>query len=164
MVANLNTGTPRHLILSFEIEGEKQISAGLDYVGKELKDFRKPLKKSSELLLKTWEQNFDAQGSTLGEPWQRLSPKYAAWKAKRYPGKGILVRTGKMRKSFRDSVTSVSATLTNPTPYFRYHQSNASRGTLPRRVMMKIDRQRVDGILRIFTEWLNEVASHFSKK
>src|SRR5512132_1125407 len=109
MVAKINTGPSRSLLLTFEIEGETQVAAGLDYIGKELKDFKKPLQKCSQMLLSAWDKNFSSQGSELGEPWQALSPKYAAWKAKRYPGKGILERTGEMRKSFNAAVTPVSA-------------------------------------------------------
>lgn len=42
---------------------------------------------------------FAQQGMPL--PWTQLTPKYAAWKARKYPGRGILVRTGDMRRAYQ---------------------------------------------------------------
>lgn len=38
----------------------------------------------------------------LKRAWQPLSPKYAAWKARRFPGKTILRRTDDMMRGFAD--------------------------------------------------------------
>ena len=43
-----------------------------------------------------WRKQVDP---TTGEPWARLSPRYAAWKTKRYPGQPILRATGTMLDS-----------------------------------------------------------------
>jgi phage gpG-like protein len=159
-----STGSSRFLAITFDIEGEKQVAAGFDFVGKELKSLKKPLKKASEKFVRAIDTQFDSEGGEFGTKWQQLSPKYASWKAAKYPGKGILQRTGKMRKSFKTKIAPLSATIFNPTFYFKFHQSNtARRGKLPRRVMMQIDRRRQDMILREFTIYLNEVRGHFSK-
>lgn len=155
----------RFLQLSFEIEGEKQISSALQYIGGEISDFTKPLKATQDSLLKVYSgSQFSSSGSELGTPWQSLSSPYSEWKAKKYPGKGILVRTGKMQKAFKGDLTKFSTTITNPTSYFMYHQSNKPRkGSLPRRVMMKIDLKRQAEIFGYFTKFLNDVASHWGK-
>ncbi len=44
-------------------------------------------------------KQFGSQGGFGSGGWAPLSPRYAAWKAKHYPGKGILVRTGELRRS-----------------------------------------------------------------
>ena len=43
-------------------------------------------------------QAFAEQGAYEGNPaWAPLSPRYEAWKAKHYAGKGVLDRTGRLR-------------------------------------------------------------------
>jgi phage gpG-like protein len=152
----------KFLQIGWSIEGEKQISRGFDFVGKELSNLTQPLTKARDLLLKTFKENMDKEGGIFGQ-WAPLSPRYAEQKAEKYPGTKILERTGLMRRSFKTLVSSTSATLWNPTTYFAFHQSNKARRRLPRRLMMKIDDARRKEILRFFTEYLNEVRGHFMK-
>ena len=42
---------------------------------------------------------FASEGASAGEQWQALSPDYAKQKQRRYPGRKILVKTGRLRKS-----------------------------------------------------------------
>jgi hypothetical protein len=152
----------RFLQVGFEIEGEKQLSVAFDYFGDALEDFSEPLEETNTILKRAWQKQFSSQGSELGTPWKRLSPKYGRWKAQNFPGKGILSKTGRMQKSFQSLTTKTETTHFNTAPYFPYHQSNASRSTnLPRRVMFKIDQTRRQKIFSAFTKFLNKVASHF---
>jgi phage gpG-like protein len=49
-------------------------------------------------------RQFDARGRGPNEgKWAPLSAQYAEWKAKRYPGKGILERTGTLRAALTQS-------------------------------------------------------------
>lgn len=43
---------------------------------------------------------YTSEGATTGSVWARLSPGYARWKAKAYPGRKILVRTRDTRARF----------------------------------------------------------------
>ena len=78
--------------------------------------------------------NFETAGAASGAPWAPLSPTYAAWKAKRFPGAPILVRSGALRQSlagprasgysiFRP--TSTSLEIGSAVPYGIYHQMGA---------------------------------------
>ena len=63
---------------------------------------------------------------TTGRPWASLSPKYAAAKAKRFPGQPILRATGKMEdtsfiRPWRDGFEVVT------TDYGPYHQFGTSK-------------------------------------
>lgn len=50
---------------------------------------------------------YGSEGATTAQgPWPRLSPRYAAWKRKAYPGRRILVRT---RETFQKFVQPTSA-------------------------------------------------------
>jgi len=153
----------KHFSLNFDIEGVREMSVAFDYVGKEIKDFSTPLKKSKDLLLKTWDKNFLRSGATLGEPWKPLAPSTISEKSKKYGRRRILERTGRMRKSFESKSTRYDVTLYNSSSYFKYHQSLGARKKLPRRVMMKIDEKRRTAIMRFFTEHLNDVRGHFTK-
>ena len=44
-------------------------------------------------------RQFETQGGYGGQPWAPLSAEYAAWKAARYPGRGILVAEGDLRQA-----------------------------------------------------------------
>jgi len=139
--------------LVFKIEGETQIARVLTRVEKNLSNFYEPLSKSKDLLLRDVDLAFRTEGKIFGG-WAPLSPEYAAWKAQRYPGRGILERTGKMRKSFRSTVTSHKMEIWNSVGYFPYHQSNRPRTKLPRRVMLYIRPESRREIVKIFQEYL----------
>lgn len=84
-------------------------------------------------------QVFASQGGILGENWADLSPAYAVWKAKMYPGRPPLVRTGEMQNSFVFESDQSSVTIANNADYFAYHQSDQERtSNLPRRTMMAV--------------------------
>jgi phage gpG-like protein len=79
---------------------------------------------------------FLSSGSVLGAPWAPLSSNYQKYKAKKFTGRGILEKTGTMRKSFQAEATKNSVKITNTADYFKYHQSSAPRTVLPRRIML----------------------------
>jgi phage gpG-like protein len=89
-----------------------------------------------ERWLPTWlEQNrrvFAAEG--LPGPWAPLSPAYAAWKAKRYPGKSILRRTDRLYESLTQrspdtvwEITPRTIRFGTRVPYWKYHQTGTRR-------------------------------------
>jgi phage gpG-like protein len=97
-----------------------------------------------------------AQFATQGgvERWAPLSPRYGAWKARRYPGKPILVLSGALRKDLttrpysverieHDSLTLVLTEL----PYARYHQTGTA--TMPQRKVLDITREQWDKIVKV---------------
>ncbi len=146
------------LELNFTIEGEKQLSRRLRGIEAKFKDWKPEFRKTGSTLLKTFRDNFQTQGRTLGVPWQRLKPSTIKQKIKLgYAGAGPLVRTGLMKRSFLSRPSSKQVVVSNPTPYFPYHQSSATRKKLPRRVMMKIDNIRAQEIVKIFQRSVQEM-------
>jgi len=73
----------------------------------------------------------------------------------RYPGRGILEATGRMRDSFQYESSNMWTRVFNTVNYFKYHQSRMPRTRLPRRVMMKLDNQRKQSIVQIFHKGLD---------
>jgi phage gpG-like protein len=91
--------------------------------------------------------------------WAALSPGYAAWKAKRYPGAKILERTGALRASLvGDGNGSVVVTLPNAVfigsnvPYAQYHQTGT--GSMPARPPINPSDRDV-------SEWMAEILRAF---
>lgn len=73
-------------------------------------------------------RQFDGRGNYYGGGWSPLSPKYAAWKSRQRPGKGILEFDGLLRESLTqrpfgvDEITSKSMTVGTGLDYASYHQ------------------------------------------
>lgn len=130
----------------FTVDGVDEVAAMFEGAADRGGNMNSPLQKSSQLMLKTFDMNFNSEGGTLGMPWKpRLEPY----------GWPILQRTGLMRRSFGAAFGTDFVTLFNSAPYFKYHQSSAPRTTrLPRRVMMRIDDQRRTSIIKYFQSWI----------
>lgn len=150
------------LKINFTIEGDKQVDVLMDRMVKGVSNFREPLKESAAYMEKQIQNQFNSGGGQFsgtpgGSKWDRLSEPYATNKSKSYPGKGTLVRTGKMKNSFKSFVSRSVATISNTTSYFKYHQSNKSRSKLPRRVMMAIGTGQQTQIFKFFNKYLNKL-------
>lgn len=93
---------------------------------------------------------FVSQGASLGKQWEKLSPRYAEWKARVYGPATILYRTGRLFYSLAQGTEETvkilgprSLSYGTTVPYAMYHQSEAARHRLPRRQFSKItDDQR----------------------
>lgn len=139
--------------ISWEIEGERQLSRRLIGLESDLKDYSYPFQQSADFLTGVFSRDvFETQGAVIGERWKRLSPYTVAQKAKRGYPSTPLVGSGAMRGSFLTIVSSDQAVIYNTAAYFKYHQSKAPRTHLPRRVMMKIHNGQREQIVRFFQE------------
>ena len=145
------------MYLSVTIEGEQQLSRKLRIVQELVKDWTPAFQETAETLKDVFSgEVFDSEGGAIEESWPRLSPAYAYRKARLYPGTGILVATGAMRESFVATFSKDMAVVGNSSEYFKYHQSNAPRTKLPRRVMMKLTNELKTRIVRIFNTYYQE--------
>lgn len=71
----------------------------LDAFAAYMLDLRQFWPKITSLFTRWMGRQFKSEGAYWGGyPWQPLSPRYAAWKALHYPGKGILVAEGDLRR------------------------------------------------------------------
>ena len=98
--------------------------------------------------------SFSSRGRSTGTSWAPLSPAYASWKNSAYPGRPLLVLTGRMRDSFRAGSRDLiynrkqqgqgnfghkRLPLGTRVPYAGYHQSGTSK--MPRRPLFVVNRQ-----------------------
>jgi len=85
----------------------------------------------ADVVAKANKQQFNKSGAYYGALWAPLSPKYAAWKSKAYPGQPLMVRTGDLRSSLTErpfgieEVTSSRMVVGTGLSYASFHQ----RGT-----------------------------------
>jgi phage gpG-like protein len=83
---------------------------------------------------------FEQQGTAFNNKWKPLKQEYAARKAQKYPGHGMLVASGTMKNSFTYAASETQVMIGNETDYFKYHQSTKTpRRKMPRRQMMGIN-------------------------
>ncbi|MDQ0825421.1 phage gpG-like protein [Arthrobacter sp. B2I5] len=143
--------------VAFTFDGQEQMVNRLRSTARGVKDLSESMSTIGLYLSHLYAgEVFASRGGVIGEPWARLSPDYAAEKARKWPGRPPLMRTGKMQSNFRFESDANSARMYNPTPYFKYHQSSDPRSSnLPRRVMMKIDDMRRREVLRIIQAEIN---------
>ena len=144
------------LSINARIEGKQRVSGLFQKVDKRLSNLNEPLKNSNDYMRDEIDKNFAKEGRVFGNRWKRLNSKYSAVKRRRYGKTKILEATGKMKDSFKSKFFRNKVVITNPTPYFKYHQSNKPRQKMPRRVMMEITRTQQTEIYRIFTKYLHK--------
>jgi len=161
-------------MITIEVKGIKNTIAGFKRFKQELATPRKPLNASGFYMKQEAIKNFPAKGSImqrggwppLAKPEWRTSPKgkrywfpgtQAIKKSKRYGGQPIMVRTGKLRKSFIRSIARISPRqssieVRNPVHYAIEHQRGY--GKLPRRVLLKFRANHIKKIRDIFADWV----------
>ena len=129
------------------IQGDKELAAKLRKFGVSILDLSKSMDETGRYLSRFFSgEVFASRGGVIGQPWPSLNPAYAAYKARRFPGRPPLIKSGLMNRSFKHRSTRLTSTIYNDAEYFKYHQEG--RG-VPERVMMALDQQRVRGVARL---------------
>jgi hypothetical protein len=106
-------------------------------------------------------EQFDTEGQWGGDAWEPLSPKYAAWKTEHYPGKGILVATGDLRRAAstpRRIAAPQQFVLEIDDPKVAYHQEGTdvmpARPLLPDSLVNQVSVQ----VTQAAEEYVDELA------
>lgn len=144
--------------IQVSITGDKELAAKLSKFASGQLDLSDAMGAMSLYLTRFFSgEVFASRGQVIGKPWPALNPAYAAFKAREFPGRPPLIRTGLMNKSFKSKSTSLSTSLWNEAKYFDNH--NEGWG-VPERVMMRIDEQRE---LRIVKYVVSDLTTQMSK-
>lgn len=77
----------------------KAIGMGFERWAKQLDDWRPVWTDVVELFRRHEVRQFDTEGVQTGPKWAKLSPAYAEWKQRHYPGRPILVLVGTLRQA-----------------------------------------------------------------
>jgi len=137
---------------------EAQFSRAFSRFGNNISDFSRPFEQIADNFYEGEKEMFSSQGGAAGG-WAKLSPQYAEWKARNYPGRPILQRTGAMMESFtgrsgpfsRFSLSPKRLEMGADTPYAGYHQKGM--GKMPKREVVKLtERQK--------REWMKHIHEH----
>lgn len=105
-------------------------------------------------------ENFESEGAAVGHRWSPLSPAYAEWKAVHFPGRPILVRTGRLKKSLTarpmgiEHITSEYVELGTDVPYAQYHQRGSRR--LPQRKPVHLNEQMKRDLMKLLQRYLTK--------
>jgi phage gpG-like protein len=135
--------------MNISLTGVKEFEGTLDRIQSVLHDFTPELREAGE-----WYMNFiqndvwETEGGAIQENWASLNSRYAASKAKRYPGRGVLEASGRMRNAWKLYTTSQYALIENSTDYAIYHQGGTSR--IPQRMFVKFTQDVKSTIYDIF--------------
>lgn len=78
------------LTVTFTILGDVVLARALSRFGEGVRDFRPVWEQIRNDFVRIEGEQFDSEGSRGGEPWAPLSPTYAAWKARHFPGQPIM--------------------------------------------------------------------------
>lgn len=84
---------------TFTVEGETQIDRTLARFADNVTDAVPLWDKLADRFASVERRQFDSEGAYGSGGWPALSPAYAAWKARAYPGKPILRRTDELYNS-----------------------------------------------------------------
>lgn len=126
------------LRLRFSFYGEEQIDRTLDRL-EAVDDMRPAWEVLADRFYRAEARQFASSGAYGSGGWPPLSPKYAAWKARRYPGQPILRRTDDLWKSLTQRGAGGGVLVLEPSfmvigssvDYGEHHQKGGGR--LPRR-------------------------------
>lgn len=127
----------RAIRFTFSVEGETQIDRTLARFADNVGDASPLWDKLADRFVSIERRQFKSEGAYGSGGWAALSPRYAAWKARAYPGKPILEREGNLVESLTRRPLGVEVieagfmVLGSGIDYGRYHQ--AGGGNLPQR-------------------------------
>jgi hypothetical protein len=139
--------------IRFTIQGDKELTEKLRKFGVSVLDLSDSMDKTGDYLTRFFSgEVFASRGQIFGKPWPSLNDNYAAFKARTFPGRPPLIRSGLMNRSFKHKSTKLTASLWNEAEYFDYHQEG--RG-VPERVMMHVDEKRERSIIGFISDDIN---------
>ena len=125
----------------FTVVNAEEIKYAFASLAAMVKDFRPHIwPQVRNRAIKPWlKQQFATEGHGEHGKWAPLSEKYAQRKEKKYPGKPILVASGRMKKSLLSNsnqgvMTARTFQYGSDVPYSLYHQTGTSRGLPARRI------------------------------
>lgn len=145
---------PQAFRFTFSMFGEEQINRTLLRFADNVHDATPVWEKLAAKFATLEKRQFNSEGQSGSGGWVPLSPTYAAWKRRHFPGRRILERTGDLRKSLTERPFAVEQiepgfmVLGSDVAYGAFHQRGGDH--LPRRRPVELTAyQRTDWIKTI---------------
>lgn len=152
--------------ININVEGVDDVNNAFKKIRNELKDFSIPLIKSGDYYIQEIKQNFDEEGTRLGNGWVPLKDRTILEKIKLFSeGKAIaitkpLIRSGFLKNSFIWTLpNNFNLLITSFASYAELmHRGgiNEQGKRVPARTITKIDEIREKKVLNFFEKWLEE--------
>ena len=123
--------------LTLRFHGEAQLDRTLARFADNVSDARPAWEVIADRFAKAETRQFRSEGAYGSGGWSPLSPRYAAWKARHYPGKRILERGGDLKRSLTERPFGIEViepgfmVIGSSIGYGRFHQAGGPN--LPRR-------------------------------
>ncbi|GAB3535414.1 hypothetical protein GCM10027403_12990 [Arthrobacter tecti] len=143
--------------LRFEGAGFDPFTAMLERFGFNVQNAAPAFEKMADHQAGVWRGAFRSEGASMKEgPWDPLNPDYGGWKARHFPGRGILELTGELKDSLTQRPFSVEVIndhqmiIGTAVEYASYHQDG--KGNNPVRKMVG-DPRRED--IKVFAKILH---------
>ena len=134
--------------IRWSVAGDVLLDRAFTRLAIDVADFTPALRDAGDILYSEIEHQFSSEGEPA---WAPLSPRYAARKARRYPGKPILQATGAMMDSLTTNsapgsvyeLTPTSLTVGSELSVGKWclpliHYSSAPRANIPPRPMIRL--------------------------
>ncbi|ASX98685.1 minor tail protein [Arthrobacter phage Colucci] len=128
-------------ILHFKIEGGEGFNLMLDRFQENFQEAEPVFEAIADYQKEIWRRQFAQEGAYTGTTWAALSPPYAKWKARHFPGKPILQLSGDLMESLTerpfgvDEITHNQAVIGTAVSYSGWHQHGTE--TMPARPIVQ---------------------------
>lgn len=144
-----------------EVAGDVQLDRAFNRVTQMITDFRDIWPAVADAFYEIEREQFSSQGGKgASGKWAALSPAYAVYKAKAFPGQPILQATGSMVDSLtnKDALDAIfradpmELTIGSKAPYALLHQTGAPRSKLPARPPISLsenDKRKIQKAIQI---------------
>lgn len=121
------------IVLTVSVAGNVVLARGIERFTEGISDFRPAFEEMRTDFMQVETEQFATEGGRSGQPWPPLSPTYAAWKAKHYPGAPILQLTRTMLAQLsagtgmQIDMQPMSLRMTPLVPWAKWHQTGTAR-------------------------------------
>lgn len=143
--------------LRFEFFGDEQVNRTILRTIDAAEDARPAWEVLAGSFQTAQRRQFRSEGTYGSGGWAPLSPRYAAWKARNYPGAPILVRTGDLRASLTERPFGVEvieprfAIFGSDVRYGLFHQQGDG---VPRRRPVELPESLRRRWVKVLQRWL----------
>lgn len=123
--------------ITIKVQGLEGLNSKMAKLGEELTDFSHSMHNIGEFLVEYYSTKpFVSRGGVYGAVWPALSPGYAEWKARHYPGRRIEILTGEMQASFAFDSGRDFVNVRNFSDHFEKQQQGIG---VPQRLIMAVN-------------------------
>ena len=138
------------LKIDIKITGDKELMSSLRRLTNNMTDFKPELQTVGDFLKDYYGSLlFKTEGAILGSRWINLKPSYEFQKRKQWAGRGILERTGKLKRGYEHKAEPMVLTVANTTDYAKYHHLGGP--IIPQRKLIGFSGDTENKIISVFT-------------